>query len=104
MFCDGPTGRKYRASRFHSCAAFLGCGISFCGGFVNSAKLFSENNQTKTRAHERMPPRRRLRGANTSALPRNTDLDTTRPEPPLSCAQTKWVFMRDGLASCGRSA
>jgi hypothetical protein len=55
MSCDGPTGRKYLASRFHSCAAFLGWGISFCGGFVNSAKLFSENSQTKTRAHERMP-------------------------------------------------
>jgi len=56
--CRRNGSRSEEASRFHSCAAFLGCGISFCGGFVNSAKLFSENSRTKTRAHERMPPRR----------------------------------------------
>ena len=38
MFCDGLTGLKSLVSQSHSSAVFPGCGISFCDGFVNSAK------------------------------------------------------------------
>ena len=58
MFCDGLTGPKYLVSQSHYCALCRGCGISFCGGFVNSAKPLSENSQTKIRALGRMPPLR----------------------------------------------
>jgi hypothetical protein len=58
VFCDGRAGPKYLVSQFHYCALFLGCGISFCGGFVNSAKPFLGNSQTKARAYERMSPLR----------------------------------------------
>jgi len=58
MFCDGLAGLKSLVSQSHSCAVFPGCGISFCDGFVNSAKPFSGNNQMKVCAHGRMPPLR----------------------------------------------
>jgi hypothetical protein len=47
MFCDGLTGPKSLVSRSHSCARFPGCGISFCGGFGNSAKPLPGNSHTK---------------------------------------------------------
>src|SRR5258708_5617066 len=47
MFCDGLTGPKYLVSQSHSCALFLGYGISFFDGFVNSAKPLLGNSHTK---------------------------------------------------------
>jgi hypothetical protein len=47
MFCDGLTGLKSLVSQSHSSAVFPGCGISFCDGFVNSAKPLPGNRHTK---------------------------------------------------------
>ena len=55
-FCDGLAGPKYLVSQSHSCALFPGCGISFCDGFVNSAKPLLANRHTKFALEVEFPP------------------------------------------------
>jgi len=55
VFAMGQLAAKI-VSRFHSCLLSLGCGISFCGGFVNSAKLFLENIPDEHPVPRRMKP------------------------------------------------
>jgi hypothetical protein len=83
MICDGLIGPKYLVSQSHWCALFLGCGITFRGGFVNSAKPFSGNSQTKTRAHGRMPPLRGCLVRSNERPPRLVRSSSLRWEPSV---------------------